>query len=256
MNFRLKAFGIHLFASAIVLSLTMGVLYLGWYAWPSWYLLGAGTIVGLIVLVDLGLGPLATLLVANPTKPRAELRRDIGLIALIQIAALVYGVMTLWQGRPLYYALTLDRIELVTAANFDQNGLDQATRKGAQIIPSWSTLPTWIWAPLPDDPKQSEAIIAAAISGGNDVTSMPELFRPWDEGIASLRNLLHPMPTLKAKNGLDESAYKQLMDRLGKTESDYGWLLLQGGRHDGTMVFERGSGKPVLFLTATPKLPK
>ena len=100
----------------------------------------------------LGLGPLATLVVANPEKPRRELARDISLIVLVQLAALGYGAHTLWQGRPLFYAFSLDRIEIVTGSDFDDEVIETARKQGAAIIPDWSSRPRWIWAPLPDDP--------------------------------------------------------------------------------------------------------
>jgi len=256
MKFRLTTFALHLAASAFVLLAVFGLLYFGWYAWPAWYLLGAGSMVGLIVLVDALLGPLLTLMIANPAKPRAELRRDIALIVLVQVAALVYGLFTLWQARPLFYALTLDRIELVTAADFDRSGLEQAAQRGAKIMPTWTSLPQWIWAPLPDNPEQAQAIVMSAIGGGGDVTSMPELFRPWADGVGALQKMLHPMPALKAQRGLDEAKYEKLLARLGRPESDFGWLLMQGPRRNGSMVFERASGRPVLFVQAEPRIAK
>jgi len=256
MRFRLTTFAIHLAASVGVLLALFGVFYFAWYAWPAWYLLGAASVVGLIVLVDVVLGPLMTLLVASPHKPRAELRRDIALIVLVQVAALLWGALTLWQGRPLYYALTLDRIELITAIDFNAEGLAQAKAKGATIMPTWSSLPQWIWAPLPDNEDERGRIIAEAIVEGKDIVSMPEYFRPWADGVGALQKMLHPMPALKAPRGLDEAEYQKLLARLGRPEADFGWLLMQGPRRNGSMVFERASGQPVMFVQAEPKIAK
>jgi len=35
MNFRFKAFALHLAGSATVIQLVLGALYLGWYRWPG-----------------------------------------------------------------------------------------------------------------------------------------------------------------------------------------------------------------------------
>ena len=214
MTFRLTAFAFHLAASALVLLIIFGLLYFGWYAWPAWYLLGAGGVVGLIVLVDVILGPLLTLLIANPAKPRSELRRDIALIVVVQLAALSYGVFSLWQARPLFYALTLDRIELISASDFTREDIAQAQAKGATILPTPFTRPTWIWAPLPENKDERERIINGAVWGGKDIISMPEYFRPWTDGVGALQKKLHPMSALKAPRGLDEAEYKKLLARL------------------------------------------
>src|SRR5262249_4808550 len=103
MRFRFKAFGLHLLGSACLMGLLLGGLYLGWYRWPGWYLAGALTIALIMTGIDVVLGPLFTLLVANPKKPRRELTRDIAIIVAVQVIAAGYGIVTLWNGRPLYY---------------------------------------------------------------------------------------------------------------------------------------------------------
>src|SRR5215469_16706020 len=99
MKFRLTAFALHLLGSATALILVLGALYLGWYRWPGWYLSSVLHMVGLVVLVDLALGPTLTFIVATPAKAARVLARDIGIIVTVQIAALIYGTVTLWQGR-------------------------------------------------------------------------------------------------------------------------------------------------------------
>src|SRR5215472_10204488 len=119
MRFRLKAFGLHLLGSVSALFLVLGSLYLGWYRWPGWYLSSALHIVGIVVLVDLVLGPTLTLIVANPGKPRRELARDVAIIVTVQLVALIYGATTLWGGRPLYYAFSVNSLDMVQASDID-----------------------------------------------------------------------------------------------------------------------------------------
>ena len=67
MKFRLRAFGLHVLASASVLTLVLGSLYLGWYRWPGWYSADARSIALMLIGIDLTLGPLLTLIVARST---------------------------------------------------------------------------------------------------------------------------------------------------------------------------------------------
>ena len=193
MNFRLKAFGLHLSSSAVVLTLVLGSLYLGWYRWPGWYLCGALKVAPILLLVDLTLGPLLTLLVANPLKSRRELARDVGVIVVVQLAALVYGGVTLWQGRPLYYAFSEDRLQIVQASDISTAEWQRAQRENPELAPHWYSRPRWVWAPLPDDAAERRAIIVSAISGGADVIGMPRYFGPWEAGLPRLRDQLHPV---------------------------------------------------------------
>ncbi len=119
MRFRLTAFGLHLLGSACALTLVLGGLYLGWYHWPGWYLTAVARVLIIVGLVDLGLGPTLTLIIANPQKPRRVLARDIAIIVAVQLAALVYGATTLWHGRPLYYTFSANRLETVQASDIE-----------------------------------------------------------------------------------------------------------------------------------------
>ncbi|HVO00236.1 MAG TPA: hypothetical protein VMT49_09365 [Steroidobacteraceae bacterium] len=187
MKFRLKAFSLHLAASAVVLTLVLGGLYLGWYRWPGWYLCAALTVVPILLVVDLTIGPLLTLLVANPRKPRRELARDIAVIASVQLVALVYGAGTLWNGRPLYYAFSEDRLQLVQASDLGAVEVARALKENPALAPHWYSLPRWVWAPLPADPAVRQAIVKSAVSGGDDVIQMPRYFHPWEAGLPTLR---------------------------------------------------------------------
>ena len=187
MKFRFKAFGLHLLGSAIVLMLVLGGLYLGWYRWPGWYLCNAPSVVAVLLLVDLTLGPLLTLLIANPAKPRRDLARDIGIIVCVQVAALAYGTVTLWNGRPLYYAFSEDRLQIVQASDLKAPEIARAQRENPALAPHWYSLPRWVWAPLPDAADLRRSIVVSALTGGTDVIEMPRYFRPWQEGLPTLR---------------------------------------------------------------------
>jgi len=131
MHFRLKLFSLHLLSSAAVLTLILGSLYFGWYGWPGWYLTDVTQVVVVMVCVDVVLGPTLTLIIANQKKSRRELTRDIGIIVAVQLCALTYGSVSLWSGRPLYYAFSENVLQLVQAYDIDA----QEANSGANRIP-------------------------------------------------------------------------------------------------------------------------
>lgn len=190
VRFRLKAFGFHILGSACLLTLTVGGLYAGWYRWPGWYLTGMRHIGVLVAVVDVVLGPLLTLVIASPLKTGRELARDIGIIVVVQLCALVYGSVTLWRGRPLYYALTTSGLEMVQASDISSSEAALGRRDNPSLTPTWHSLPRWIWAPLPTDKQAREKVIKSMIYARVDVTQMPRYFKPWSEGLATLRKHL------------------------------------------------------------------
>jgi hypothetical protein len=196
MRFRLKAFGLHLSSSVLVLSAVLGSLYVGWYYWPGWYLTTAAHVMLIMILVDAGLGPLTTLVIASPAKPKRELARDVAIIVTVQIIGLAYGTFTLWKGRPLYYAFSVNQLQLVQASDIGAQERTLASKLNPRFAPAWYARPRWVWAPLPDDPKEQQRIVTSAIMGGEDVIDMPRYFKPWKQCALQLRKQLRRVDKL------------------------------------------------------------
>jgi len=215
MRFRLKAFGLHILGSVCLLGLALGTLYLGWYRWPGWYLAGAVTIALMMAGIDVVLGPLVTLLVANPNKPRRVLARDISIIVAVQLVAAGYGLFTLWNGRPLYYTYSEGFLEMVQAQDLDPEQVALGRKLNPNLAPHWYSLPRWIYAPLPKDEAAADEIVSSATSGGNDVIDMPRYYKPWAEALPDLRKNLQPVSKTKGVQKKEREIAAQRMQRMG-----------------------------------------
>ena len=214
MGFRFKAFAWHLAGSASALALTLGLLYLAWYHWPGWYLADMPTVLMIMVGVDVVLGPLLTFIVADPAKARRVLARDVAAILLVQLVAFGYGVTTLWHGRPLYYAFSVNCLSLIQAQDIEQDPA-AAGAQNSELAPHWYSLPRWIWAPLPENSEESDRIIRSAITGGDDVVSMPRYFKNWQQGLPALREQLKKVDDLGYFSRPDKTALKERMRAAG-----------------------------------------
>jgi len=228
MKSRLKAFGYHFCGSIAALLLVLGTLYLGWYRWPGWYLTGLLHVLPVMVGVDVALGPLMTLIIADPRKPRRVLARDIGVIVVVQLAALVYGSIALWQGRPLYYAFSENQLEVVQASDLDATEVELGRQHNPDFAPHWYSLPRWIWAPLPPDPKTRDSIVTAAVTGGNDVTNMPRYFKPWSQGLPDLRKQLKKVDELRFFSGQQKKALERRMTQMGLSVEESSTIPMTG----------------------------
>jgi len=215
MRLRFKAFGLHLLASTVALSSILGTLYFGWYHWPGWHLADVVRVVLVMVGVDVVLGPLLTFVIARSTKSRRELTRDIAMIVAVQLVALVYGTVSLWSGRPLYYAFSENVLQLVQAYDIDDQELALARRQKAELAPHWYSLPRWIWAPLPQDPNERGKIVTSAVTGGDDVISMPRYFKPWEQGLPALRTQLKKVDAVDTSRPAKKRCSRSACGRLG-----------------------------------------
>jgi hypothetical protein len=229
MRFRLTAFSAHFSVSACALGLILGPLYAGWYRWPGWYLTGVLNVALILLCVDVALGPTATLIVANPRKARHTLARDIAVIVAVQLTALGYGAITLWLGRPLYYTFSVDRLQMVQAADLAAAEIVRARRENPALAPHWYSRARWMWAPLPADPAEANKIVQSAIFGGPDVIQMPRYFKPWDAGLGQLRGQLKTVSEIKALSPSQQRTAAARMRSRGLDPAERNTLLMWGG---------------------------
>ena len=99
MSPRIRAFLIHLAISLCILAVLLVIIYKIWYPQPFFSGDGGWQGMRLVASVDIILGPLLTLIVYNTKKPGKELRRDLSIIALVQIFALSAGTWIVYQQR-------------------------------------------------------------------------------------------------------------------------------------------------------------
>jgi hypothetical protein len=238
MHFRLKLFSLHLLSSAAILTLILGSLYFGWYRWPGWYLTDVTRVILVMVCVDVVLGPTLTFIIANQKKSRRELTRDIGIIVVVQLCALAYGSVSLWNGRPLYYAYSEGVLQLVQAYDIDANEANLGREQNPGLAPHWYSLPRWIWAPLPQDAETSQRIVAAAITGGDDVISMPRYFKRWEDGAQSLRSQLKKVDDVSYFAKSEKNVLKEKMKSAGLPDDKLDTMALTGRSHPLLAVFD------------------
>ena len=219
--------------------LVLGGLYLGWYRWPGWYLSSVLHVVGIVVMVDLVMGPTLTLIVSNPRKPRRELARDIALIVTVQLAALMYGTVTLWSGRPLYYTFSVSSLDCVQASDIEKSEISLALRQNPTLAPHWYSLPRWVWAPLPDNADEAMDIVSEATLGsGKDVVDMPRYFKPWAQGLPALRDQLMRLDDITQLSKTEKQYLRRRLSVDGHAPDERSLLIMWGGSRRVVAVFD------------------
>jgi hypothetical protein len=221
-----------------VLALILGALYIGWYRWPGWYLTDVSHVAMVMIGVDVVIGPLLTLVIANQNKPRRELKRDIGIIVAAQLCALLYGSVSLWNGRPLYYAFSENVLQQVQAYDIDPHEADIGRRQNPALAPHWYSTPRWIWAPLPDDPDLQSKIVTDAVAGGDDVISMPKYFKPWENGLPALSSKLKKVDDVAYFAKSEKTNLKEQMKAAGIPTDESNAMPLTGRGHPVLAVMD------------------
>jgi hypothetical protein len=99
---RYQAFAVHMAISLVIFFILLVCITQYWYPGILFDTGNGWKAIGIIISIDLILGPLLTLIVFNHNK--TSLKFDLWVIALVQAAALIYGTWTIHQTRPIALA--------------------------------------------------------------------------------------------------------------------------------------------------------
>jgi hypothetical protein len=223
---RLKATALHLACSAFLISAIAALVFGLWYPGPYRELAGGGRLFWLIAGVDLVMGPLLTLVVFNTQKKRAELARDVGLIAVLQVLALAYGVWTMAAARPVHQVFEVDLFRVVTANAVATQELQRAPQ-ALRRLPL--TGPTVIGVVKPTDPK---ALFEAMMLGaqGTHLASLPPYWVPYEQLRGEALRRSKSLDVLKPRNAAETQALAQAVQATGLPVQRLRWLPLVSAR--------------------------
>ena len=195
MLFRLRAFSVHLAASLMVAVLALCLVFGVWYPSPLHELLDVTRILVMVLVVDVIIGPLLTLLVARAGKK--SLKFDLAVIVCLQVAALLYGMHTVAEGRPAWIVFTGDRFELVQAYQLQ-------TEYRQQAAPAFTGLPRlgpkWVGATLPESADARTELIFSALAGGPDLAQRPDYYQPYQAMTEQITASARPLSDLEQMN--------------------------------------------------------
>lgn len=189
---RARAAGLHLLISGGVAAVAAGLVFGLWYPGPYRLMSGGRELFLLVTTVDVVLGPLLTFAVFDLRKGWPHLRRDLAIIGTIQLAALTYGLHTVYVARPVALVFEVDRFRVVVAADVAEADLPAA-------LPAYRTLPLtgpWQLSAKPPETadERNEALFKAL--EGLDISQRPKFWRPYEEGRAAALAKSRPLEDL------------------------------------------------------------
>lgn len=170
---KLGAFGAHLAISVLVFIAIITLTVWIWYPPPFFWIDGGFQVTLLAAAVDIGAGPLLTLVVFRPGKP--GLVMNLAVIAALQAGALAWGVGVLYSQRPVlaaYVGHKQNRFFPVT---------EQQVREGSRSLEELRALsserPPMVFVDLPADDAQATRLLTSA---GESVLRQSERFERID----------------------------------------------------------------------------
>lgn len=249
INWREKFFAasIHFLITFAVAALAAAVIFFIWFPGAFAELSGGARLFLIVVAVDVGLGPLISLVIYSSRKPRRELVIDYSIVAAIQLAALLYGVFTVAVSRPVFVAFVKDRLEVVAALEIEE--ADLAAGSEPQFRSKSWTGPRLVAVEMPTDPKESGDVMLAAALTGKDVQMMPKYYRPYDSARDEILARGEAVSTLIDGNPAHKDDIERAIADSGIPRDELRWLDVHHRFGFAVALIDPRTARPVKYLS-------
>lgn len=172
---------LHLFCSLLIGILAAALVLWVWFPSPYDLLSGGRNLFLMLAGVDVVCGPVLTLVLFTPQKPRPELATDMSLVVLIQLSALLYGLHIAHEARPLFLVHEVDRFRVITAGSYGDVDVHEAIAAlPPSLHPRWTQGPVTVGIRNPHDAKERQRVLMESVVGGRDFSQHPEFYVPYD----------------------------------------------------------------------------
>ena len=192
-----------------------------WFPRAYLHAAGANELIMVLIGVDLCVGPLLTLIIFRSGK--WGLKFDLACIAVLQAAALAYGMSVVVKSRPVFLVAAVDRFELVAANEITDADLAQGSMPEFRSR-SW-TGPRLAVAVLPTDTEERNDLLFSG-AGGRDLQNLPKYFRDFSTDGRTLLSKSKNIGALEDKDPENSSVLRSWLARAGRSPDSVGWLPL------------------------------
>lgn len=229
---RTKAALSHLLLSLFIFSgVVLSLLFL-WY--PAPYFTASGGWQGLKIAagVDLVLGPLLTLIVFNVKKSAKTLFGDLVVIAFMQFTALVWGVYTIYDQRPVAVVFWEHEFMTVPAASFaaDHADFDKLKQFGKQK-------PVLAYAEKPTNLDAVKAMLNRINESKLPPHHQIELYRPLSDYFNEIIPFQLNMEDVLTHNDEVKQELDAILANSNNRQDDYYYFSLRSKYHNIILLF-------------------
>lgn len=242
MSKRLKFFFGHLSSSIFIALMIASLVLFVWYPTSLAIAVGVTHIFLMMLIIDVIVGPILGLLVYKEGKKM--LKFDLGVIIVLQISALCYGIYSIEQGRPIWIAYNVDRFELVRKNEVITDHIQQAQLQFQQ--PSWFK-PQYIAVELTKDVQQHNNDMFTEVLGGISIAQRPERYVELTQAKTQIQQRALPLAELEQYNS------KTVVEKtLIKYPNVDAWLPLKANAVDMVVLVNKETASIVKIVDLRP----
>ncbi len=235
---------VHGVVTLVIAAISAYLVFGVWYPDQLAVFIGGEGLFLLIITVEICLGPLMSLIIYTPAKQRKEIIKDYVVIAILQIAALIYGLHTTFISRPVYAVFVVDRIEIISAVELSKTDLSMAAKEFRRL-PKLGI--KRICVERPKNVIERSDILMSAITTNKDIELMPKYYRQCAQS-----EILNA-----ALNGdllVEKLKLKDQDEALHSLPEDFKWLPVKSRFGSWIEIYPERNLKAIKYLNVDPFL--
>lgn len=172
---RSRAAFIHFVPIILLMIVIASVVVLAWYPYPFWQFGRSGQFALSLILAAGFAGPGLTWVVYKKGKP--GLTFDLWVIAIVQMAAIAWGMLSLYENRPFWMVYTVDRFEVLSMRDIDPGWISDP-----KFLDKPFAEPLMLFADMPADPAAYQNLLREIMFEGKpDLQFRPEFWSLYTE---------------------------------------------------------------------------
>ncbi|NAR74864.1 TfpX/TfpZ family type IV pilin accessory protein [Acinetobacter haemolyticus] len=242
MSKRLKFFLSHLFISAMIALIVVGLVFFVWYPMPLAEAVGVTDIFLMLLAIDVIVGPVLGWIIYKEGKK--TLKMDLSIIILLQLSALFYGIYSIEQGRPVWLAYNVDRFEVVRKNEIIEDHIAQALPQYQQ--PSWLK-PQFVGVAFAKDNNVRNDEMFQELFAGISIAQKPERYVPMAEVKTQIQQRAQNLELLNQFN--DPQAVQKILAQYPQADA---FVPLKATAVDMTVLINKETGDVIKVVDLRP----
>lgn len=232
----------HLFISLVIALFVMGLVFFIWYPAPLATSVGVKHIFLMMLVIDVIIGPILGFLVYKEGKK--SLKFDLGVIILLQISALLFGIYSIAQGRPAWLVFNVDRFELVRQNEIIDQHINNADIQ-FQHAPWFG--PEYVSITQSSNFKQRQEDMFLEVLGGISMAQQPERYKLLSFSAQQMKQRAEALKKLEEYN--DQIVVKKILAKYPQANA---YLPLKANAVDMTVLINKDTAEIIKIVDLRP----
>lgn len=234
---RIKAAVIHFLISLTIVSAIIIIMLALWYPGEYFNLMGGQKLIYLIAGIDIFLGPLLTLVVFNAKKK--FIKFDLTCIAILQIAAMSYGLYVMFQARPIFTVFNKNAFYVASVVDIVPSELAKGKRKEWRIT---SLTGPKLVAARPDSKSKFEIMFYETESQTHTIQQYPRFYDDYKNHLGSVIKAGSPLIELSAANTQNKNIINKFLKDVDRPIEDFLFLPTYSATGSMSAIVDKKTG--------------